>query len=423
MIENPPNFDLILRADLQNDDRLAELLVQAVRRKLWPNNSPKDVLDFWSLAEKALHDDSFGTPGGLFRSLVQKRQTDRITNACEQRALNRLNSKSRHELYIRAGVKPNPLMPDGDPSPGLSLAPSHIGFQHGVFMACPFPQKRLPETRRDWFVKHQNKTIAVTAGYARNPDGTVGLQEVPYGATPRLILPYIIGKAIRSGPRVDMGKNLLRFFELIGMTPTGRNYRTVTDQVRNIAASQISVHITRHNIETDECEFLDGYYRVTKIHGRGKLVMFDRDEVPPEIMFADGNRQPPPPSAWNSRFCLTHDFYEFVRENAVPVNMQHLACFTKSPRRMDMYMWLSYRTPWIPPKRKEVIPLCSLQRLFAPDMDAKFYRTFKKRLCEDIFVIRSVHKGFNVEVSGDVLILRHSDPAVPFRPTRDKYTR
>ena len=419
MIEKPPNFDLILRTDLQNDDRLAELLVQAVRRKLWPNNSPKDVLDFWSLAEKALHDDSLNTPGRLFRNLVQNRHTDRITNACEKRAQKRLNSQNRHELYIRAGVKPNPLMPDGDPSPGLSLAPHHIGYQHGVFMMCPFPQQRLPTSQRDWFVEHNRKTIAVSAGCA-TLKGQVKRMEIPYGFAPRLLFPYIIARAIKDGRKIDLGKNLWRFIESLGMTPNGNKYRVFTEQLRNVAAVQISVHTTRFDASTGENEVLDRYYRVVAGHSRSKLVMFDRSENPPLFMLPGCGRKSPLPIDWNSEFYLTHDFYEFVKENAVPVNMQHLVRLARSPRRMDLYNWLSYRTPWIPEKKQEEILLSSVQHLFAPDLDPKSYRKFKQIIRDDIAAIRQIHSGFDVQISGDFLILRKSAPAVPFTQIKRK---
>ena len=62
MAERPVSFASIEPGDLADDDRLTELYVEAVRRGWWlvGNNT---VLDFWCLAEKALQDDKYGTPG------------------------------------------------------------------------------------------------------------------------------------------------------------------------------------------------------------------------------------------------------------------------------------------------------------------------------------------------------------------------
>ena len=59
-------------------------------------------------------------------------------------------------------------------------------------------------------------------------------------------------------------------------------------------------------------------------------------------------------------FTLSHDFYEFVRGRAVPINYAHLLQFVRSPRRMDLYTWLSHRTYRIGPTGIK-IPLAVLQ--------------------------------------------------------------
>ena len=58
---NPASFTSVDQADLEDDARLSDLYVEAVRRGWWPGHAAA-VLDFWSLAEKALQEDSYGTP-------------------------------------------------------------------------------------------------------------------------------------------------------------------------------------------------------------------------------------------------------------------------------------------------------------------------------------------------------------------------
>ena len=49
----PPDLDNMSAADLRDDERLAALYREAVRRIFWPA-SARAVLDLWCLAEKVL---------------------------------------------------------------------------------------------------------------------------------------------------------------------------------------------------------------------------------------------------------------------------------------------------------------------------------------------------------------------------------
>ena len=116
-------------------------------------------------------------------------------------------------------------------------------------------------------------------------------------------------------------------------------------------------------------------------------------------------------------FTLSHDFYEFVRGRAVPINYAHLLHFVRSPRRMDLYTWLSYRTYRIGPRGIK-IPLAVLRHQFAPDLSQNSCKNFRRMLQRDLDVIRAVHSGFKVQLTRDALILFDSEPPVPRIPER-----
>ena len=86
-----PDLDNIDAADLRDNERLGALYLEAVHRKFWANTD-QSVLDFWCLAEKALHDDRAGTPGRLFYALVKRKSAQMITERAEQAALARMPS-------------------------------------------------------------------------------------------------------------------------------------------------------------------------------------------------------------------------------------------------------------------------------------------------------------------------------------------
>lgn len=118
-------------------------------------------------------------------------------------------------------------------------------------------------------------------------------------------------------------------------------------------------------------------------------------------------------AAWTPTMTLSDDFYRAVQEHRVPVNMEHLVKLSRSPRRMDLYSWLSYRTPRIRPRGRVPVKLHALWSIFGPDI-AEF-RDFKKRLIRDLRAIAAIYPGFNAEIDGDILWLRRSPPPVPYR--------
>ena len=96
----------------------------------------------------------------------------------------------------------------------------------------------------------------------------------------------------------------------------------------------------------------------------------------------------------------------------MPVNLDHLKSLARSPRRMDIYTWLSHRVYRI--KNKPVnVPLTSVHRQFAPDIDFIHHRRFRQKLKWDLDAIRKVHDKFNLELTDSELIIYASPPPIP----------
>ena len=383
-----PDFDKITGSDLADDDRLRLLYVEAVRRKFWPNTA-RDVLEFWCLAEKALNDDKHGTPGKLFYSLVRAKVSRFVTGAHEQRAMARIHSAERQALVDQAGGG------DGSPAPSPdevedALVGRDIGFYHAIMMQCFLPQKALPNGRREWQVRHGRASMLVESGRVVIPEKTHEFRhcDVPAGTKPRLILPYIMGYAVsRKTREIDMGKSLRRFMKNIGMPVTGRNGKILAREVENIAAAN--------------------FYLGTWSE-EGSTTRFAR--VANELSFwVERNNEQL--SIWRPEMVLSAEFYDAIQHHRVPVDMSHLLQLNKSPRRMDLYCWLSYRLPRISSNNPTPIALRHLQPIFAPDIVDPYL--FKQRLKDDLKAIFKVYDGFNVQLRKDALWLVNSSPPVP----------
>ena len=390
-----PDFDNITERDLRADERLSALYLEAVRRNFWPNN-PTAVLGFWCLAEKALEDDTQGTPGRLFYSLVKGKSLDRVTNAVEHRAMSRMDSGDRHALAERAGHG-NKLPVARPDEVQAALFGRDIGYHHGVMMQCFLPQKRLPNGQLTFQSIHGRSSLLVRAGLLADVNETHRFVQcaVPFGAKARIIMPYIVGYAVQQRtPVIDMGRSLRRFMVAVRMPIGGRNGKAITEQVNNIAAADI----------------LLGQWGDERVRTKFR-------RVATEISFWL-ERQPNQLSFWNPEMVLSDEFYEAIQTRRVPVDMEHLIRLAGSPRRMDLYCWLSYRLPKVAAAKGVAVPLSYLQPIFAPDMDPEVStRLFKQRLKSDLKAIGSVYSRFRVNIKGDVLWLNNSPPPIPPRAT------
>ena len=395
----PPNISHIIRADLEDPDRLANLYVQAVRRSWWPNNE-RALLEFFALAEQALADDRRGTPGKLFAWQLINVHTRYISNASEVAAQRKLAKFDKISL-IEDADKPFPKPPKS-PSGWKHLTDlgeateiltnEDIAYVPAIMTQVFFPQKPLPETENTFETQHGKASVLIQSGILVDPKEEDHIvyekQQVPSGSKARIILPYIVSTAIRNQQQeVDMGHSLRKFMESVGMPISGQNAKEITAQVKNIAAAWIYF----------------SYWGEKRISMRKEFIAstvdfwIDKDE-----------RQT---TLWNPTMELGDNFYNLIQVTNMPFNMHHVVQLQRSPRRMDLYLFLCNRTPRIQPGKPAHIPLGALQRIFAPDIESP--RHFKARLKEDLKAILKVYPRFRIEIKGDMMTLWKSPSPIP----------
>ena len=395
----PPNISHIIRADLEDPDRLANLYVQAVWRSWWPNNE-RALLEFFALAEQALADDRRGTPGKLFAWQLINVHTRYISNASEVAAQRKLAKFDKISL-IEDADKPFPKPPKS-PSGWKHLADlgeateiltnEDIAYVPAIMTQVFFPQKPLPETENTFETQHGKASVLIQSGILVDPKEEDHIvyekQQVPSGSKARIILPYIVSTAIRNQQQeVDMGHSLRKFMESVGMPISGQNAKEITAQVKNIAAAWIYF----------------SYWGEKRISMRKEFIAstvdfwIDKDE-----------RQT---TLWNPTMELGDNFYNLIQVTNMPFNMHHVVQLQRSPRRMDLYLFLCNRTPRIQPGKPAHIPLGALQRIFAPDIESP--RHFKARLKEDLKAILKVYPRFRIEIKGDMMTLWKSPSPIP----------
>ncbi len=387
------DFDNITSADLANDETLKRLYCEAVRRGFWMNE-PGNALDFFAFAEKALADDKQGTPGKLFYALIKKKDRKWITDKMEDAARERFSGGDIQELVDFAADSTGKLRPAREEVQN-ELFGRDIGYQHGIMMQCFLPQKEMPVDVREWQVDHGKASMLVEAGRVveNERQGAFKRCAVPSGAKARLIIPYIIGYAVQRNTReIDMGRSLRRFMENLKVPVTGPNGKALTREVENVAAANF---------------YLGGWDET------GAKTQFAR--IAKELSFWI-EKQEDQRSFWRPEMILSADFFETIKERRVPVDMEHLVKLQRSPRRMDLYNWFSYRLPRIRRGKRVPIKLEHLQPIFAPEITELFH--FKSKLKTDLGGIAKVYPDFRATIEGDILWLEKSPSPVPERVTK-----
>ena len=397
-----PRVDVsnITAHDLQDDRSLALLYREFVRLK-WYGLSRLHFQEFASYAEKALAEDRYDTPGRLFAALV-KADEHRITQLQEDRALERFPASRIYSIIdwineTDPHSEANKELKETTGDNSSILVDRNIGFLPIATVQCFFPQKRLPKDQRLWQVSHGNATLAVNAGAIANRDDRNVLHEtnVPYGRLARLLFAYVIGQAVKTrSPTVDMGSSLRKFMSRLQIAIDGRAGKKLTEAVEDLAAASF---------------ILAGWGDGT-VHTQYARVV---DEISFWIEPDESQR-----TFWTPEIVLSDRFHAQVQEHRMPVDMDHLARLMRSPRRMDLYTWLSYRTGVITRRRSVKISLRDLQPLFGPDITESW--KFKQVLKRDLKALAQVWPRFNVDIQGDKMVLRWSESPVPRRPLIEK---
>ena len=401
-----PNWNSIEEADLRDNSRLGQLYVQAVRLGEAPKPvcGSDPVLEFWALAEMALKRDRKGTPGALFRFLCKSLPESpqrRIPQEFEDRAQKRIDADARYDL--RQQGRSNTIQRKTSATQPIEVfgdVAGPFGYLHATLMQCFLPQKRPPDGVRVWRKKHGHTSLEITAGDTLDPANEDALVQwpLPWGSPPRLLMPYIVGHAIvHNRPNIDLGPSLRSFLKKIGVTyggPVGSEY---VAQLRALLA----------------CEF--------RLLEWGEVPRDRKAFVSDDTIFwpeCDDRQH----RVWQPEIILSDRFFSVIQNHRVPVDISHLAQLRFSPRRMDLYLWLSYRNYLLRGKRPVEIRTGTLQELFAPDIAPENGALFRQRLKADIKKIKAIHP-FKVSLKGNLLTLVHSkEPVAPKRIRRSTRT-
>ena len=283
------------------------------------------------------------------------------------------------------------------------LQAQDVGYTSKLFVQALFPYRKT---------EGNNRTV-------ETPQGTITIlsqRGVPYGKYPRLIMAYIITRAVANAGRLKEGKitheeacriplghSMSHFLQAIGITGRGTggatgNLKNIREQLLRIAGSFITV-------QSD-----DG------VHARGRNTQILEDW---NLWFDP--RDPNQGSFMESELVLTPQFFKHIAEAPIPIDLNVLRELNK-PRSMDIYIWLTVKQYWLAKNNREAYT-------FTWDMIAANFATseitsttqmrdFRRRTKEAIEEVSKVWPNSGIEANTDGVTVTRTAPSVQQKPPR-----
>lgn len=270
----------------------------------------------------------------------------------------------------------------------IALEPATIddaAFLHSVLCQVGMPRKR---TELLTFERTNGAaSLLLTAG--KLWDGRTWVQQpIPYGPKPRLMLINLTSSAIVTGSRfVDVGRSTREFMERIGFDAQGSEYRSLRRQVACIAACRMQLGVASGgrvtNVDTNPVHRFDVW-------------------ISPE---------PDQQTLWPGIVELSTDYFESIRDNAVPLDERAIRALRGSALGLDIYTWLSHRLHRVKQPSGTAVRWEALRAQFGQEY--KRLRDFRQEFRETLTQVLCVYPGARIEEEDEGLRLRQSPPPIP----------
>lgn len=202
-----------------------------------------------------------------------------------------------------------------------------IGFIYSGFAQAALPHRRLPDDAV-WQVQTEHVLLLVEPGRRPVRDGVPVLVGVPYGSRARLIMLYLMTRAIETNCReVELGRSMRHWLDKMGIPQGGPSNHGVKEQAERLSRCRLSFHITRggrtglvNQHLVDAALFLDDD---AELPGRGHSHVLERVR-------------------------LSETFWEQLKRHPIPLEESAIRALQGHSMALDLYCWLAYRLHVLP---------------------------------------------------------------------------
>jgi Plasmid encoded RepA protein len=215
---------------------------------------------------------------------------------------------------------------------------------------------------------------------------------LPYGAKPRLFQLYVCTKAIKQQSRViPVERSMTAMIHELGFGVTGGKYGTIRgfkEQINRFARCRFDIVI-----QDDQA---------------GKQTYIKAEPIERfEVWFAQDAEQH---SFWPSEIVLSEQFYQNLKEHAIPHDFGAVAAIQNKPRAIDIYLWLTQRLYRIPRHKPLLMRWKELHDMFGGQSPLK---AFKRDFPADLLAARTCYPDAKIEEHPEGYLFKASLPLIP----------
>lgn len=250
------------------------------------------------------------------------------------------------------------------------------------------PHRRPDDDLEPWIRNNGRFKLAVWPGRMLRKDGSHDQIGVPYGTRARLILLYLMTTAIRTRSRhVPMERSMSAWLRKIGPPVTGGPRGTIKP-------------VREQALRISRCEF------TLRLDEEGSADLHDRRLVDGlHLWAADASGE------WPESVELTREFFEHLRDHAVPLDERAIAKIKGSALALDLYVWLVYRLPRL--GRPARVSWHRLKEQLGSQIRST--SSFAQNVREALLEVLAVYPDARAEILTGGIELHPARPAVPPR--------
>ena len=258
------------------------------------------------------------------------------------------------------------------------------GFMARLMALCSLPRTN-PGNRKEYVRRNGPYTLVMSAG---------GLNKLPFGNLPRLLLAWVCTEAVRTGSReLVLGKSLSKFMRTLGVySSAGGVANRLRNQMDRLFSSTVQL------IYEDE---------------RGKATV--NSLIADSTAFWWNTKRPEESTLWESKIELSEKFFNEIIRHPVPLDMNTLKALKRCALGLDLYLWLTYRMFTLRAPLR--LPWRHLYRQFdaapAKTPDKQSIKFFRRKVLRELKKIKLAWPDLNYATARGVLILLPSAPAIP----------
>lgn len=268
-------------------------------------------------------------------------------------------------------------------------------YIHSVLAQCFLPYRDQKDVR-DWNRKNGNVSLTISATPIEQ-DGEFKVLGLPFGAKPRLLLSKIQTDAIRQQSRIiPVETSMTGMMKELGFKITGGKQGTIgkfKEQTSRLAA----------------CRFRIAH---SQTGGNGTLTKHVNSDIFKsfELWFPT---HPDQQTLWPTEIELTEDFYENLKEHAIPYDFRGLKHIQNNARAIDIYLWMTQRLYRIPKNKPLFLNWGHLFEMFGGGITNP--KNFPDSFYKSLLAARTAYPNAMIEEHPNKkgFIFKSSPPPIP----------